>query len=297
MKGDVTMNEYQLQQCVTDIATQAIPEEVDLVPQILAAIDRRRPFVTTLAPHHWGRPLPILLGLALLLSILCAGVILTPWGRAYAGQLFQFFAIAPGVNYAVPTEDLGYYQSTALPEITASETTGGIQPGCTLPENAMAVACQFSRAEADAGFLIKVPNGEIDGLEFVGASGSSQMPTVVIEYASADGGSHLVITESSSPDAIAKWEAIPDLAQVDLVSVGTSAGEFVQGGFVVLPGKATAQWTTEVPEQRLRWRDGFIAYEIHLLGQTAPVEWLDKAAMIDLASSMRPIADLSGPTP
>ena len=291
------MNESQLQQCVTDIATQAIPEGMDLVPQILARIDQRRPFGTSPTPHYRGRAQSILVGLALLLLTLCAGVILTPWGRAYAGQLFQFFALAPGANYAVPTEDLGYYQSTALPAKTAIATTGGTPPGCALPKNTMATACQLSKAEADAGFLIKAPSGEIDGLGFVGASGSSQMSTVVIEYASADAGSHLVITESSSPDAVAKWEAIPDLAQVDLVSVGESEGEYVQGGFVVLPGKAIAQWTTEVPEQRLRWRESNITFEIHLFGQTVPVEWLDKAAMIDLASSMEPIANLSGPTP
>lgn len=147
--------------------------------------------------------------------------------------------------------------------------------------------CEIDKAESAVSFDIRELPKTPEGLTFskVAAYPSQQAVTFTYECA----GCSLVITQVRSNGIddvwLSPWSEIPADA-VEHIRVNGYPGEYVKGRFVSVDG-TLAYWEPDSPSQRLRWREGEIAFEISLDGHTEPVEYLVRESIISLAESMR----------
>lgn len=237
--------------------------------------------------------------------LLVLGVLGFPLGMAYGQDLFKFFPMADNTDFsiAVPTDDV-VRESFATPEPTVSDNAEPIiaasqhgavtvVPECQHDIAATSFLCQASKAEAEAGFAIKVPPSEVRGMSFKSVSSSPQLQMVTFEYSAVGGGSFLTVYQSPDVGIASNWGEVPPSASVEEVRVGRWEGEYVRGMFVVTAGASTAVWEPDAAVRRLRWREDQLTLEIRLDGHVGIVEWLDKDTLIELAESFASIAEMT----
>lgn len=95
----------------------------------------------------------------------------------------------------------------------------------------------------------------------------------------------LVQGEGDRLTATTAWGEVPAGA-IEQVEVNGKYAEYARGSFVVLPGAASATWNADVPVEQLRWSEGDRWFSLEKFGDTAPVEYLDKEALVALAASL-----------
>jgi len=203
----------------------------------------------------------------LLIVVLLAIVLMTPPGRSFAQSVLQFFIPAENTTFPLLPSQIVEREpdpaaSTALP-----------------PSPLISVA----EAEAQVGFDIAELPSVPDGFDYLGARLYGN--AVNIEYDAKGGGGHLVIQQSRDGYNQSDWEKVP--ADVIIpVKIGDLDGAFVQGIFVVYPGDTSATWNPDAPVLRLRWQQDGIWFEIAKFGDVYVIEYLDQAALIELAESL-----------
>jgi len=243
------------------------------------------------------------LALFALVVLLVVATFATPWGKAFAQSLFQFFAVAEGDSFPLPTEEIALYNvaptvaptfAAQLKLIETEEPTTPVPTTFTAPviagcEDALAsltYRCQVSRAEEAVGFDAKEPSDDIPGLVFERAEANPTLGVLGLHYKAIGGGTELIITQSRTDLVALGWGEVPPSANVEKVKIGQYDGEYVQGTFIVRPGATSAVWESNAPVQRLRWHEGDRLFGIDLFGRTASVEYLGKEALIALAESL-----------
>lgn len=228
--------------------------------------------------------------------IALAGILLlvvTPPGRAFAQSLFRFFVPAQRVSFPVPESSSEIDVSTpaptfALPLATVPPSSHAPVkspiPSCGRPSE---YACQIALAELQVGFDAREFQAVPQGFVFAGVQSDAALRSLTINYDVFEGGGSLTLQQGEGDLLIStsSWGEVPASA-IQKVEVNGNYAEFARGVFVVLPGTASATWNADVPVERLRWSEGDRWFSLEKFGDTAPVEYLDKEAMIALAASL-----------
>lgn len=198
---------------------------------------------------------------------LLAVALATPQGRTFAQSFLRFFTRS---------------ESTTLPlqpsQIAVSEPNPSA-PTAMPPAPLISVAEAEAQVGFDAAELPSVP----DGFNYLGARISGN--AINMEYETQDKGGHLIIRQSQEGFVQSDWDKVPADAVIP-VKIAELDGEYVQGTFVVYPDETSATWNPNAAILRLRWEKEGIWIEMTKFGNVEAIEYLDQAAMIELAESM-----------
>jgi hypothetical protein len=237
-------------------------------------------------------------------------VAITPPGRAFAQSLFRFFSLAESTSFPLPEEDLYLFDTTPTPAPTFELSLATVSPSnsepvemttvplptsssakdilknCKAAPDTSSYACQIALAESQVGFDVREFPTVPRGYAFVSAQINATLRSVTINYSVFEGGGYLTLVqgEGSIPPT-SSWGEVRANA-IQKVKVNESYGEYAQGMFAVLPGAKSATWIADSATYRLRWVEGNRWFALSKDGNTAPVEGLDKDALIALASNL-----------
>jgi hypothetical protein len=239
------------------------------------------------------------LALAMTLFLLLAGLLISPQGRAWAQEVFQFFSRINAQAVEIPesqskllveSANLSYdlplvplFIPTVAPEMA-------VLPGCETPEKAQSYRCQVALAESKLGVNLKeLPttpkNWEFEYLYFDAAS-KQAMISYILEQNSPASGSFLLtqgVGDFPSHFSNIPWEAVP-ADKVEPVRVGGYDGEYVTGSFGT-PVDKTLTWSDSYIH-RLAWSDGERWYGITLWPSPTVPDLMNRDKLIDLAESL-----------
>jgi len=233
-----------------------------------------QPWNRTGHPSLWAGITPIrwAAALGMIILLIFGTSILFPSVGTLAQRLSQFFAPSSATHIRVEIDPL----QTSHPQDRFN---------LSIPE-----------AEARAGFDLKLPANLPLSFEFTGAFYDEIRQAVMLNYTTSDGKLVMRITQQYlGPD----YQSIGPAAVIESVKIGEFAGEYVAGGWMipVLEVKSGAEvnantpapelvWDAAVNLQTLRWSDGEFLSEIIFAGDAEQPAYLDKEALIALASQM-----------
>ena len=301
------MNDKLFQSHIRQLAEQAVPDDVDLWPAIHNQLSITHKAGTATNAHNSHRRIRTLAIPTLVILLLLVLFFVTPWGQALAQSMFRFFSAAPAESFPLPTEQIQAYTEPTTPatfaaqlqlvdptSIAPGETATPAPPafkapdisGCEEAQASFTYRCQVSSAEAAVGFNLKEPPGDLKGLVFSRAYANPTLHITTLSYTAIGGGSELTISQARGDMPGFRWDEVPPSAAVERVKVGEYDGEYVHGMYVVKGGSKSATWLAGAPEQRLRWREGGMLFEIRVDGNVERVEYLDKNTMVTLAESL-----------
>jgi hypothetical protein len=265
------MNQKKIQAVLQDALEDEIPaSEINLWPAVKAnlvagkhqSLQQGEKMNTTKMQRMPRFAFAIVMILALLTI-----VFLTPQGRTFAQSVLQFFTRAESTTFPLQHS-----------QIAASEPDP-LVPTAMPPVPLISV----SEAEAQVGFdaaeLPFIP----DGFDYLGARLYGN--AINIEYETQDKGGHLVIKQSQEGFIQSDWDQVPADA-VTPVKINELGGEYAQGTFVVYPGENSATWNPDAAIRRLRWEKDGIWFEMTKFGNVEAIEYLDQAALIEIAESL-----------
>lgn len=237
--------------------------------------------------------------LAITVLLLVAGLIISPQGRAWAQEVFQFFARinaqaveipeshsklmeeSANISYDLPLVPL--FMPTVSPEMAAL-------PECGSPEKAQSYGCRVALAESQLGFDLKeLPatpkDWKFEFLSFDAASKQAMISYIVDQNSPASGSFLLTQGVGDFPTEFANmpWEAVP-ADKVEPVKVGGYDGEYVKGSFGT-PADKTLVWSDSYVH-RLAWSDGARWYGITLWPSLTVPHLIDREQLIELAETL-----------
>src|SRR5260221_2012754 len=247
---------------------------------------------------------------AIVLIALLAVTLITPQGRAFAQTLFRFFTPAksesfplseeqvamfnvtptPAPNFALALETVSSpnnnepVEATAVPLSTSSSATDVLK-NCKATSDLSSYACQIALAELQLGFDAREFPTIPHGLTFIDAQSNTTLHLLTINYSVVEGGGSLTFTQGEGIIPTSDWDEVPADA-IQQVKVNGNYGEFAQGQFVVYPGATSATWNADAAVVRLRWSDGSRRYSLEKMGNIAPIDYMDKQFLINLAGSL-----------
>ena len=265
------MDKQKIQSILLDALEEEIPSsQVQLWPAVKASLvagkslpNQQGENVDRIKPQRKQRLAFAILMIIVLLVI----TFVTPQGRSFARSILQFFIRAESTTFPLEPS-----------QIIASE------PDTSAP-TAMApmLLISVSEAEEQVGFDVAELPFVPDGFEYLGARLYGSV--INIEYETQCKGGHLVIKQSQEGFDQSDWDKVPADAIIP-VKVGDLDGEFVQGIFVVYPGKTSATWNPDAQILRLRWLKNEIWFEMSKYGNVEVIEYLDQASLIELAENL-----------
>jgi hypothetical protein len=307
------MKNNDLKSILADIAEEALPgSDIDLLPALTGNLAEEKLQNETSKRSLYQLSLirrTALMVLALILTF--AIVLITPQGRAFAQRLFSFFSTAESESFPLAEEQLNLFVDTptpaptfalaletvsvsnsepleAIPDpIPTSSSADDILKDCKDALTLLSYSCQIAHAESqvqfDAREFPEVPRG----FAFVNAQSNTTLHSMTINYQVVEGGGYLTLNQGLGTmyQSSSSWGAVPGNA-VERIQVGHHYGEFAQGQFVVKPGATSATWEPNAAVLRLRWSEGDRWFSLEKMGNTAPIEYLDKDALIALAASL-----------
>jgi len=247
------------------------PSEIDLQANIRQRLVARKHPLYPQGVKMTSRSNRFRLAAALsVIIVLAALAFITPQGRALAQTVLRFFKPAASESFPIPDAQIPPEEILDA-EATAIPPTGVIS---------------IAEAEQLIGFDIKEPPEIPAGFDFLGARVMGH--TVSLEYEAQGGGGNLIIAQSRAGfvETDSEWSRVPTAAVIP-VQIGALEGEFAQGMFVVYGGDTSATWNPDASIWRLRWIDSGTWFEIAKYGDVYPMEYLDQAALIALAESLR----------
>ncbi len=221
-----------------------------------------------LANKVWGW------GLAATLFILVLLIAVFPPVQAIARQVYQHFLstssnqlevtiAAPNQNDLLDYSDAGYFSSSV----------GAVQEQVDFP--------------------IRQISSSHDTLQLIGARYEASYNAVVLMYQGE--GYALFLSERPVEKGMDLFTIGPE-AEVRLVRVGESEGEYVVGGWKAIPTPHShqtpagadqttiqAMWDKNLPQFTLRWRQNGISYELRSLGEASP----SQSALTSLANELK----------
>jgi hypothetical protein len=119
---------------------------------------------------------------------------------------------------------------------------------------------------------------------YTGISSANTSNLVMISYEISGAGIFLNQGIGDFPPD-SDWEKVPESA-VQPVKIGEYDGEYVNGSFGLRNGDTELTWNVTGADQRLRWREGERWFEILAFVGPGTSGYLDKEALISLASDM-----------
>lgn len=282
------MIEKQFQTIFRSLADEKAPEgTIDLWPAI-----KTQAMAVESKPRRTWRSRLRLVGAALGLAVLLAGVvfILSPQGRAWAQDTFQFFTKKESDR--VPYES---YQATVAaksPSSTPEDTSGAAADPTPTPSDPLDGLMTFDELKAVTGFVPYEPSWLPEDFEFAGASYDEETQVVTMRYDRLGN-----IANSFS----LRQEPYRYLTDCDIcTSVGTSAdiqkvsihgvyGEYVEGVWAGEDGDAV--WENTPYLKRMIWRENGMAFQIVYNGFPAYMLEKDFIAVAESVTSNRQIID------
>jgi hypothetical protein len=275
------MKNNDLKSILADIAEEALPgSDIDLLPAITKnlAAEPRQNETSKASPHQTflaRRTLLVMLALSLAFAVL----LITPQGRAFAQRLFSFFSAAESESFPLPDEQINLYVDTP----TLAPTFVLVLETVSVSDSEPIEATPDPIPTFDAREFLEVPRG----YAFVDVQSNPTLHSMTINYQVVEGGGYLTLSQGIGvmQESSSNWGEVPANA-VEQISVGSHYGEFVRGQFVVYPGATSATWEPEAAVMRLRWSEGNRWFSLEKMGDTGPVEYLDKEGLIALALSL-----------
>lgn len=236
--------------------------------------------------------------LAMTVLLLVAGLLITPQGRAWAQEVFQFFKKINSTTVEMPDSVSKLLQETNeeydLPLVpvfipTVSPEMASL-PGCETPQKSQSYHCQITLAESQLGFDLKELPPELEQWNFDFLAFNAAAKTATISYTLKSlhyGTLNLSQGAGDFPDDYPKnpWEAVP-ADKVQIVKVGTYNGEYVRGSFIMPAGSANLTWEDSDSHQRLAWSDGTKWYVIEVWSEPTGPKIMDRDQFIKLAESL-----------
>jgi len=299
------MEKKNVQSILQDAVEEQIPSsQIDLWNAVQASLVARQPqqgdTMNTVQPRRISRA-TVVITITLVLLIIA---FITPQGRAFAQSIFRFFVPAQSESFPVP-ESSGEIEVSspvptfALPLATVSpsinrsvEETPSLQPAsepneCSTTDDTSKYICQIALAESQVGFDAREFPAIPQGFIFESVESNTPLRSIAINYKVFEGGGYLTLQQGEGDllRSTSAWGEVPASA-IEQVEVNGMYAEFAKGIFAVLPGATSATWVDDAPAIRLRWAEGNRWFSIEKFGGTAPVEYLDKEALINLAASL-----------
>ena len=242
---------------------------------------------------------------AMTILLILAGLLSTPYGRAWAQDAFQFFEKVNSTTLPISKKELESHNSfftnkesydlplvpvvipTVVPEIASL-------PGCDTAEKVESYACQIAYAESQLGFeLMEFPT-KPQGLEFQSVGFDKQTRFAMFEYESRGMGLHLRLSQriGNAPEPFRPWPWVP-ASSVEKIKVGSFDGEYVSGFFDLPRGSNELVWKDTTDSQRLAWSDGKTWYLLDVAGS------MKRERIIELATSLvaTPVIEEKRPEP
>ena len=239
------------------------------------------------------------LALAMTVLLLVAGLLISPQGRAWAQEVFQFFSRINAQAVEIPESQSRLMEESAnisydLPLVplfipTVSPEMAAL-PGCGTPEEAQSYRCRVALAESQLGFDLKElratpENWKFEYLYFDAVSKLAMISYIVDQNSPASGSFLLTQGIGDFPTDFANipWEAVP-ADKVEPVKVGGHNGEYVKGSFGT-PVDKTLTWS-DLYVHRLAWSDDVRWYRITLWPSPTSPDLMDRDRLIALAESL-----------
>ena len=228
----------------------------------------------------------VLLYLTAILFIAFIG--LTPQGHAFAQSIIEFFTTTDQSSSPLSEEELDSLYAPYPPRALSLVDVTPLAPlsdYCSNPEGVGTYECEIQRVELQLGFDLKEFSAKPSGWSFRRAMSSQEY--AVIAYQT--GGGYLDLSQGignfppDHPDI--DWGKVPSSA-VQSVKIGDYQGEYVNGSFSLKNGASELTWDSTGSDQRIRWKEGERWFEILALSGPGTSGYLDRAALILLASNM-----------
>jgi len=226
-----------------------------------------------------------------ILFLIMVTLALTPPGRAWAQELFQFFKKVDSTTIPVSEKELEQYnyfatstESYDLPLVpvfipTVTPEIASL-PDCDTAEKAQSYSCQIAYAESQLGFELREFPEQPQNLEFQNVWFDKQTKFAMIEYGSPGMLLRLSQKLGKAPEAFRPWPWVP-ASDVEKIKVGLFDGEYVSGGFDLSTESGELVWRDTTSTQRVAWSDGTYWY---LLDSGGPL--MNRARLIELATSL-----------
>lgn len=230
----------------------------------------------------------------LAIFLLIAFIGLTPQGRAFAQNVIEFFTTTDQDSLPLSEEELAQFYTPEQPRaLTLVDVTPISQSSehCSNPEDAKTYECEIKRVESELEVDLKEfstvpPNHIFSGVWFHPNTLSASADVYVVGITYQGQGKYLLLHQGNGdfpPDS--DWDKALQSA-VQHVRIGEFEGEYVNGSFGLRNGDDKLTWDSSGADQRIRWREGDKWFEITALGGPGTSGYLDKEALISLASSM-----------
>ena len=228
--------------------------------------------------------------IATTVAVFMVGIlIVTPQGRAWAQEVFQFFKKVDFTAIPASSRELERYnyfttsrESYDLPLVPIFIPTVAPEmaalPGCDTAEKSQSYSCQIAYAESQLGFeLMEFPE-KPQNMEFQNILFDKQTKFAMIEYES-----HAMLLRLSqrlgeAPEAFRPWPWVP-ANDVEKIKVGPFDGEYVSGGFDLSTESGEIVWRDTTSTQRVAWSDGTYWYLLE-------AGFMNRKQFIELAASL-----------
>lgn len=241
--------------------------------------------------------------LYLTITLLIAFLGLTPQGRAFAQNIIEFFTTTDQNSFPLSEEELAGFYTPEPPRALALVNVTPMSQSleyCANPEDAGTYECEIKRVENELKVDLKEfsnspPNHIFAGVWFRLNTLSANAEYVVgISYQAS--GKYLFLEQRNGnlpPDS--DWDKVFSEA-VQSVKIGEYDGEYANGSFGLRNGDDKLTWSATGAEQQIRWMEGDRWFKITALGGPGTSGYLDKEALISLASNMVYKPENSDPT-
>jgi hypothetical protein len=235
---------------------------------------------------------------AIVTLLIISALFITPQGRAWAQEVFQFFKRTNSTTIPLSEHDLKSMEFVEervelplvpvfVPRVSAAMAA---LPGCETPRESQSYRCQIAIAEFELGFDLKELPRKPQGwkFEFVHYDTASKNTTIVYSFDLSYrnfGNLHLTqgLGDISGFYKDRPWQVVP-AETVETVKVGNHDGEYVKGSFII--DGSNLRWDEYDPHQRLAWSDGIRWYLLELWpNRNLPVT-MQQGQLIELAESL-----------
>lgn len=288
------MNNEPLQTLLRRLAEEAAPPtDIDLWPKICA----RTSEISLSGDSRMNHPsLPRLVAMTVFVIFLLGAILLlTPQGRAWGQNLFQFFSTTEEKSIPIPTEWVMPVPPTVTPvptyllpletvDVATEYPTSTPDSSCTSDEARSTYTCQVQAVEEQAGFDAWELPLDPKGMKFSKISFEPSRASITTEFVVITGGGALSLQQGISQFPEDDWGQVPSDA-IEQVSVNGQYAEFVSGAFMIYPDTQAEVWEPG-GLLRLRWQDGERWFSLEKMGDPYPIEWIGKDEMLALAESL-----------
>ena len=230
---------------------------------------------------------------ALTVLLLLSGFLISPQGRAWAQEVFQFFQTVNFTSFPASKEEQGWmtvneqYDLPLVPVIipTLAPEMAAIR-GCQTPQEAQTYTCQIAYAESILGFELKEFPQAPRGFGFWSVRLDDLSKTAIIGYGQDGWALRLTQGLGKPIDQYLAWYRVP-VDKVETIKVGSFDGEYVNGNFVLPVNGDKWVWQDHVKmDQHLAWSDGIRWFLLEAYTAPGMSGYLNRSQLIKLAASV-----------